>query len=128
MADYADASQAFLEYKEKLRKVLQSNKSKKGMTLMQIKTKMRSDKFLGDALASLQSDRTIKNVGGVLIERWVFSDPEKVIENLLYCARCKKHLPPEKFYREWNGARTEFCASCRMKRINREVRERRKGK
>lgn len=128
MADYADSSQAFLDYKDKLRKVLKKNKVKKGMTLVQIKEAMKGDAFLMDALLSLQSDSEIQDVGSVLISRWVFTPPKDKDKETKRCNACKKDLPLSKFYREWNGARTEFCASCRMKRINREVREKKKGK
>jgi hypothetical protein len=128
MADYADASEAFLKYKEKLIKVLKQSKGKKGMTLAQIKKLMGSDNFLLDALNLLQSNLEAKNVGSILIERWVYTPLAEDKSDKRRCNSCKKDLPLDKFYREWNGSRTEFCASCRMKRINREVREKKKGK
>lgn len=127
MADYADASDAFVEYKQKLKKILMQNKVKKGMTLVQLKQKMGSDTYLMDALLSLEGEMEAKDVGSVMISRWVYAEPKEKESDKKRCNACKKDLPLSKFYREWNGTRTEFCASCRMKRINREVRAKKKG-
>jgi hypothetical protein len=97
---------------EELKKILQ--KSKKPMTIRQLKEKLDNTDFLWDALESLEASGYILNTGGILLPKYVIAkEPPKETLTLRTCTKCGESKQPSHFDREWSGQPAKRCKACR---------------
>ena len=89
------------------------------MTVRSIVNTLNVRDFVWDALELLESSGVIKNVGGVMISRWIYLKEGRQKTKYKLCSQCEKKKPLIEFYQEWTGAPSARCRECKIARQQR---------
>lgn len=106
------SSPRFYAIKERIVKLLK--KADEPMTVRSLVSKLETRDFVWDALEMLQGSGVIKNIGGVMISRWVYVDQGRQRRKMKVCSQCGTKKPLLDFYQEWTGAPSAKCRDCKI--------------
>lgn len=87
--------------------------TKKALSCREIKTRIGTDEFVGDALEYLCFIGLIEDVGSLLIAKYKYRGTPKVTSATKQCPTCKEVKELIDFYLEWSGATSKNCKACK---------------
>jgi hypothetical protein len=113
MHDFYEDSLNFTQTKAAVAELLRNADS--SMTVRQIKRQMPNDTYLWDCLLALEASHNIRNIGSLMISRWVHRKDVSEDVKTRMCVECRKTQPLLEFNQEWAGAPSAKCKTCKAK-------------